>query len=304
MSGNDRTILLVIPVIAAVVAFWLLVLSPKQDQASKLDDQITGLQSEVADSQQAAQEGLQARQLFPRDYHRLVVIGKAVPVDDETASLLVQLNMIAEHSGAQFRAIDLSSSGSSDTSSTATTTAPAPTGAPSPSSGSTGSDSSSTSTASASTTAPPTTAAPPTESATALLPIGASVGSAGLATLPYDLTFRGTYSQIADFMAGVDRLVDPRKGRIAADGRLLTIDGFSLTADDSSPYPVLKATLQVTTYVTPADQGLTVGATPAGPSGVLATGAATAQSAAPATSTTPPTATSATPPATAASATP
>ena len=66
-------------------------------------------------------------------------------------------------------------------------------------------------------------------------------------------------------MAGVDRLVNPRKARIAADGRLVTIDGFTLAADDVFPYPVLKATVQITTYVTPADQGLTVGASPAGP---------------------------------------
>jgi hypothetical protein len=108
-------------------------------------------------------------------------------------------------------------------------------------------------------------AAPATESAAATLPIGASVGSAGLPTLPYELTFRGNYFEVADFMAGVDRLVKTRKTTIAADGRLVTIDGFSMTADDAFPYPVLKATVQVTTYVTPADQGLTAGATPTGP---------------------------------------
>jgi Tfp pilus assembly protein PilO len=281
MSSNDRTILLVIPVIVAVVAFWFLALSPKQDKAKKLDAQITKLQGEVAASQQAAQEGQQAREQFPRDYHRLVVMGKAVPVDDETASLLVQLNRIAGHSGADFRAIKLSSSSSSDTSSTATA-APPTTPAPSDSSAAPTSDTSSSSTAAS------TTTALPTESVAAALPIGATVGSAGLPTLPYELTFRGTYSQIADFMTGVDRLVDPRKGRIAADGRLMTIDGFTLTADDTAPYPVLQATLNVTTYVTPAGEGLTAGATPTDPTGLTVTGAAqTATQAASTTSSTP-----------------
>jgi Tfp pilus assembly protein PilO len=241
MSGNDRTILLVIPVVAAVVVFWLLVLSPKRDEASKLDSQISQLQSSIAEQQQAAQAGLEARKQFPRDYQRLVVMGKAVPVDDETASLLVQLNRIAEHSGADFRAITLSSGGSTDSAAAA-----APAAAP----------------AEDSATA---AAAPATESAAATLPIGASVGSAGLPTLPYELTFRGNYFEVADFMAGVDRLVKTRKTTIAADGRLVTIDGFSMTADDAFPYPFLKATVQVTTYVTPADQGLTAGATPTGP---------------------------------------
>jgi Tfp pilus assembly protein PilO len=235
MSGNDRTLLLVIPVVAAVVAFWLLVLSPKQDDASKLDSRIGDLQSAVAEQLAAADAGLQARKDFPRDYHRLVVMGKAVPVDDETASLLVQLNSIAERTGVDFRAISLTG-GSGETTATA--------------------------------------AAPATESAAATLPIGATVGSAGLPTLPYELTFRGTYFEVADFLAGVDDLVKVRKGLVAADGRLVTIDGFAMTADDSAPFPVLKATVQITTYVTPADEGLTAGASPTGPSLASATTAA------------------------------
>ena len=298
MSGKDRTILLVVPVIVAVAAFWLLVLSPKQHQAGKLGDQVTSLQSDVLASQQAAKEGRLARKQYSRVYHRLVVMGKAVPVDDETASLLVELNRIAESSGADFRAIDLGSSGASGSSTTAAAPAPAPSSStPSgsdTSSSSSGSSGSSTA-ASSSAAVPPTTAAPATETSAAELPIGASVGSADLATMPYELTFRGTYPQIADFIAGVDRLVIAHRDRIAADGRLVTIDGFTLTADDNIPYPVLKATLQVTTYVVPGGQGLTAGATPAGPSGLAATGAASAQTATQSASTTSSTPTPATP---------
>lgn len=251
MSANDRTILLVVPVIGALVAFWFLALSPKRDEVKKLDGQVSQLRSSVQEQRQAAQAGSVARKEFPRDYHRLVVLGKAVPADDETASMLVQLNRIAEGSGVSFRAIKQSEGGS-----TAAAT-PAPT-------------------------------APATESAAALLPIGATVGSAGLPTLPYELTFRGTYFEVADFMAGVDRLVDPHTGTIAADGRLVTIDGFTLTSDEAVPYPVVKATMNVTTYVTPADQGLTAGASPTGPAPVAAGGAETAQTAtAPTTSPSP-----------------
>ena len=278
MSANDRTILLVIPLIAGVLAFWLLALSPNQDKVSKLDKQASELRASVAEQQQAAQEGRQARAQFPRDYHRIVVMGKAVPVDDETASLLVELNRIAASSGADFRAITMSdASGSSSAASTAAAPPSATTSSSdnSSSSSDTSGSSTATSTTPSSSTATSTTAAPPTESAAAELPIGASVGSAGLATLPYELTFRGTYSEIAAFMAGVDRLVDPRRGTIAADGRLVTIDGFSLTADEAFPYPVLKATLQVMTYVTPPGQSLTAGATPTGPSGLAATSTAT-----------------------------
>jgi Tfp pilus assembly protein PilO len=227
MSANDRTILLVLPVIAAVVAFWMLVLSPKRDDAKKLEDQVTQLESTVAAQEQAAAAGQAARKSFPRDYQQLVVLGKAVPVDDETPSFLVQLNRISEATGADFRAISLSS-GSGDAASA--------------------------------------TAATPTESSAALLPIGATVGSAGLPILGYELTFIGSYFEVADFMAGVDRLVKTKKGLVDADGRLVTIDGFTMAVDEAGGSPVLLTTLNVTTYVSPADQGLTAGATPAGPS--------------------------------------
>jgi Tfp pilus assembly protein PilO len=273
MSRNDRMLLLVIPVVAAVVAFWFLVLAPKQNQASKLDSQVTQLQSDVQTQQQAAQAGQQSRKTFPRDYHRLVVMGKAVPVDDETASLIVQVNRVAARSGVSFRTIDVSSVSSTSA------TAPAPTPAPAPStSGSTATPASSTSTSaptsSSSTATPPssttsttapTAPAPPTESSAALLPIGATVGSAGLPTLPYTMKFWGNYFQIADFMAGIDDLVKTGKASVQADGRLATIDGFSLDPGTNLPPGVLVANLAVTTYVTPATQGLTAGATSAGP---------------------------------------
>jgi hypothetical protein len=96
------------------------------------------------------------------------------------------------------------------------------------------------------------------------------------------MTFWGNYFQIADFMAGIDGLVKTGKGAVQADGRLATIDGFSLAPGTNLPPGVLVASLAITTYVTPADQGLTAGATPAGPAAAAPTEPA---------SSTPPTAT-------------
>jgi Tfp pilus assembly protein PilO len=106
----------------------------------------------------------------------------------------------------------------------------------------------------------------------ASLPIGATVGAAGLPILPYDLTFQGSFFDIASFMSGVDSLVHLGEdgGQIVANGRLVTVDGFSL-----KPLPTLsgeqelKATFTVTTYVVPSDQGLTAGASPTAPSAPL-----------------------------------
>ena len=91
--------------------------------------------------------------------------------------------------------------------------------------------------------------------------------------MPYDLTFEGTYFDVANFLKGVDDLVHLRgTGQVSADGRLLTVGGFALAPADSEPpgpNPKLQVTLAVTSYVTPSDQGATAGASPSGPGSSL-----------------------------------
>jgi hypothetical protein len=111
---------------------------------------------------------------------------------------------------------------------------------------------------------------PATEAAAATLPIGASVGPAGLPVMPYDLEFTGDFFQIANFLESLDKMVQMPQGKVDVTGRLLTVDGFALSPEQSagasmSAVPTLAASLAVTTYLTPADQGLTAGATPGGP---------------------------------------
>jgi Tfp pilus assembly protein PilO len=253
---------------AVIVGFWLLVLSPKREEASKLSDQVSALHSSLSDAQQGAAAGEEARRSFRVDYRRVVVLGKAVPADDEQASLLVQLQNLATRSDVQFQSIDLSQS--SDSSVTPPPTAPmAPTDSTTTDSSSTSDSSSSTDSSTTTSDTSSTTLAPATEAAASTLPIGASIGPAGLPVMSYDLSFTGKFFQIADFMRRVDSLVHMHGSVIAVHGRLLTVNGFTLEPPEepgSLSDPLLKANLNVTTYVTPADQGLTGGATPSGPS--------------------------------------
>jgi Tfp pilus assembly protein PilO len=239
MSRNDRLILLAVPVLAAIVAFWFMVIAPKQDQVKKLDAQVAQLSSAVQTQQAAVQQGLTARKQFPKDYHRLVVMGKAVPVQDETASLIVQINKIAKSSKVSFEKMDLSQ----DTGAAAEAAAVAP-------------------------TTPPPTPTSATEAEASLLPIGATVGTAGFPVLPFTLSFHGDYFQIANFMAGIDSLVNAKGDRIDSNGRLVTVNSFDMAPPDSGSG--LDVNLEVTTYVVPRDQGLTAGATPVAPSGTTA----------------------------------
>ncbi len=281
MRRNELTTVLSLAIIGLIVGVWLVVLAPKRDQAASLKKDVDQLQLQLDQAQQAAAAGAQEQKSFPDDYRKLVVLGKAVPEDGDQASLLVQLQQLADRSGVGFQSIDLA-----DAAGSATTPAPAPATSTSPTSST---STSSTATGDTSTTSTPTSttgasstestgavpAAPTpdaTEASAATLPIGASVGPAGLGVMPYELTFTGQFFQIADFMKGLDAMVHTRHGTVGVTGRLLTVDAFTLApiqastnADTFTLVPTLTADLSVTTYVTPPDQGITAGATPTGP---------------------------------------
>jgi Tfp pilus assembly protein PilO len=269
MKRSDLTILLSVLTVGLLAAFWLLFLSPKRQEAADLSDQVTQLETSVEQQEQLAAYARQAEDAFPSNYHRLVVLGKGVPADSDTPSLLIQVQHLADQAKVDFRAIELS--GASGVAAEAPPTTPPPLVAP-------GTDTSGESVPAESATPAPA----PTEATAALLPLGASIGPAGLATMPYELEFKGGYFEIADFLGELAGLVHPKSDGVRLRGRLLTVDGFSLGPDSDKGFPNLEANLTITTYVTPAGQGLTAGATPTGP--------------APATSSTPtPAATSSTP---------
>jgi Tfp pilus assembly protein PilO len=261
MTATNRAIVAALAVIVLAIAFWMLLLGPKRDEASKLGTQVEKAKSSLAQHRAEVAQALEARREFADNYEQLVVLGKAVPGDDDTASLLVQLNRIADKAGVSFRTLTLESS--EGEAPPPTPAAPAPE-APSPEGsapeGSTGT---------------PASLASPTEVAASTMPLGAAIGPAGLGVMPYTLTFDGQFFQMADFIKGLDSLVETQNAKVSVDGRLITINGFSLAPDPNIGFPSLEATFSVTTYLTPPEQGVTSGATPAAPAPAAATPAAT-----------------------------
>ena len=61
----------------------------------------------------------------------------------------------------------------------------------------------------------------------------------------------------------------PKGTQLDVQGRLLTVDGFNLSVDKARGFPHLEADLKVTTFITPADQGATGGATEEAPPSTL-----------------------------------
>ena len=259
MSGSNRLVVILLPLIVAVIAFWLLAISPKRQEASDLEAEVAALQSQVEEQEQLAAGAEAARQDFPGAYRRVVVLGKAAPEDDDTSSLLVQLNRVAGDAGVTFVSLKAEAGGEGATTAPPSTPqTPAETAADSEQQ-----------------VANAEATAPPTEATAALLPIGASIGPAGLPVMKYTLSFEGDFFRLADFLAGLDDMVSTRAdGSIGVRGRLITVDGFDLTPAEtetnagSTSNPELSATFTITTFLTPADQGVTAGASPTGPAPV------------------------------------
>jgi Tfp pilus assembly protein PilO len=251
-KSGSMTIVAMLVLAALAIAFWMLLLSPKREEAAKLGTQIEKVESSLAQHEAEVTAAEEARKQFPVDYQKLVVLGKAVPAGDETASLLVQMSGIAKRSGVHFKDISLSAEGESGET-PATISAPV--------------------------------GASPTEAAASLLPLGATVGPAGLGVMPYALTFEGTFFQIADFIKGLDSMVRTHDEEVTVDGRLITVGSFSLSAGESeggaASTSTLTATFNVTTYLTPPEQGLTGGASPLSPTESAATPAAVTTGGAP-----------------------
>lgn len=248
MSSSNRVIVAMLAVAALAVAFWMLLLSPKKEEVAKLDKQVVQQEEQLSIHQAEVERGLAAQKAFPAAYEQLVVLGKAAPADDDTASLLVQLTRISERSGVHFEKFELAPAGGESE-------APEPAPAPEPGQ------------------APSYPA--PTEVAAATMPLGASIGPAGLAVMPYTLTFKGSFFDVADFIHGLDVLVRTANEEVEVTGRLITINGFVLKGDGGKGFPALEADFTVTTFLVPPEQGVTGGATPTSPEPETSTQVAT-----------------------------
>jgi Tfp pilus assembly protein PilO len=252
MKSSNRLIVAILVLVVLAVGFWMLALAPKRKEADELSKKVDSLSVTLASAQSEVAAAEAARRDFPADYRQLVVLGQAVPEGDETSSLLVELDQIAAGSKIDFESFQLSSEGGEAAAAPVTT---APPSAEPPAAGS-------------SSAVPAAATVPPTEAAASLLPLGASVGAAGLGVMPYNLSFSGTFFQVADFIKKIDSLIHTGEAKVGVSGRLMTIDGFALTPEANEENPdssSLTATFAVRTYVTPPSQGTTAGASPTAP---------------------------------------
>jgi len=247
VTRSTKLLILAVLAAAAVAAYWFMILAPKRDEITKLDAEITQQESAAAQAEQQAASYQQAKDNYRTNYATVARLGKAVPADDDVRSLLVQLDATAKKSKVAFRSLTLSGGSSPESA-----------------------DSAAGSTGGGDELAPAPGAVP--------------VGSAGFSAMPFNFTFSGSFFRLSDFFTRLERFVTVQNDNIDVTGRLLLLGSIAITPDNGS-LNRLQAQVGASTYLVPPTQGVTAGATSAGPAGTT-TAAAAADSAA----TTPPTA--------------
>jgi hypothetical protein len=230
MTARDRLLVSIAAIAALVAAGWFLVLAPQRDEAAALDGQIAAQRQALSTALADVAAGEAAKRHFPRDYTTVARLGAAVPEDDNVASLLLQVERAADASEIDFRSLEVGGS-------SAAAVPPPP---------------------------PPSDPAAATQVATATLPPGAAVGAAGFPTMPFSFTFDGDFFRLSDFLGRLESFLVVRNRALAVRGRFMTVDGIALNAAPSG-FPRIQASVGATTYLLPATQGLTNGATPSGP---------------------------------------
>jgi hypothetical protein len=117
------------------------------------------------------------------------------------------------------------------------------------------------------------------------VPGSTPVGTAGFSQLPFQFSFKGSFFNLGEFFQRLDRFVAVNQKRLDVTGRLMVLNNISL-APDATGFPNIRATIGATTYMLPATEGLTAGASPQGPATPGSTPAAPGASASPAPSAT------------------
>jgi hypothetical protein len=278
MTTRDRLVIIGVLLMAALAGFWFLALAPKRKEAADLQGQIATQTQQLTSAQARAAEARQAKARYNDDYAAVAKLGKAVPRSDALPSLVYQLQSVAHSARIDFTSLKVSGGGGQGPTpaAAAAPAATAATGGANPSASASGGSSATPAASAPATTSP----APATQAAAATLPPGATVGSAGFPTMPFSFVFSGTFFDMERFFGDVQKFVRVNGKQVDANGRLLSVDGFSLVAGPGG-FPNVKANVVATAYLrTAADDSTSTTGTGAAASGAAGSAGSSAGGAA------------------------
>jgi Pilus assembly protein, PilO len=264
ITDRDRKILMALIPVIAIVAYWFLLLAPKREEASKVRDDLTQAQNLRDTAQQKASQLAGAKRSFSADYATVIRLGKSIPTSVDMPSLLVQLDRAARGTGIDFTNVTAGqrspAGGAAATGGTPGGGSSGPT-APGAAPAQSGPGQAAQSASGAVQSANGASAAAGGSGTTG--PAADAGGAPGLENVPLDFEFDGSFFDLADFFHRMKRFVRVANNRIVIRGRLMTINSFSF--DAGTTFPQIKATVNATVYLAPKAQGVAAGATPQGP---------------------------------------
>jgi len=251
MTGRDRIVVVGLAALAVLAAVWLLAVAPEREKAATLATEVSAAQAQLSSAESQLASAAKAQAQYEAAYTSIVSLGKAVPADQEVPSLIYQLAQATGQKNVEFASITSGGAGGASASSPASK-ASAATGASSSASSS------------------------------------ATVASAGFTQMPFTFVFNGTFESLSGLFHQLDGFaLRTTSGGLRVGGRLLTIQSVQLApggtgsgsgSGSGKPSGQLTGTITATAYVLPAGQGLTGGATSAGPAGTGTQSASTGAS--------------------------
>jgi Type II secretion system (T2SS), protein M len=198
MTTRDRLVVCGLVAVAALVAMWLGVVSPKRHDANKLGAAVTAEKVQLASAQTQLAQGVAAKGSYTANLHVVKELYKAVPSTSGVPKLLVALDKTSNYKRVDFQVINV---------------APA-----------------------AAATTTPIAAGTPATVASVLTPVS------------FTFTFDGGYIALQHFIHSIDSYTLVEGNNVVARGRLLSIQGVSLTPQSGSA----TASVTATAYSQPA----------------------------------------------------
>jgi hypothetical protein len=227
MTARDRGVLIGMVSLALLAAVWFMLVAPEREKASKLGTSLTAASAQLATAEAELSSARGAQTRYASAYASIVSLGKAVPPAQEVPSLIYQLDHASNQKQVEFNSIATGSAGSS---------------------GAAGAGGAG---AAAASTTP----------------------SSAFTQMPFTFVFNGSFFNLEHLFQQLNHFTERTvSGSLQVSGRLLTVQSVKLAPLTSSGATqaskgVLSGSITATAYVLPASQGLTAGASPAGPAG-------------------------------------
>jgi Tfp pilus assembly protein PilO len=227
MTARDRGVLIGMVSLALLAAVWFMLVAPEREKASKLGASVSAASAQLATAETELSSARGAQARYASAYASIVSLGKAVPPAQEVPSLIYQLDQASNQKQVEFNSIATGSAGSSGAAGAGGAGA-----------------------AAASTTA-----------------------SSAFSQMPFTFVFNGSFFNLEHLFQQLNHFTERTvSGSLQVSGRLLTVQSVKLaplTSSGATPASkgLLSGSITATAYVLPASQGLTAGASPAGPAG-------------------------------------